>query len=491
MLKDIKNTVKQSAIYGLSRVSSKLIGFILLPIITLNFTVSQYGVYVLTDSLYQILWAVFLFALESGIIRWYLNSEDIIKRKKFLFTVTVFLFVLNLALNLLILIFLKNITGIVYNNPLYSNLVIYASLIATAEAFSFVFFLLLRIEEKAKLYTILSVTGSVISLLLQIYFLQLTNMKLEGVFISRIIAPVVILLILLPYYFKHLSFGIDIKILKELIIYSFPIMIGSVVFTLLNQVDRYILGYLTNVENVGIYGLAYNISGLISFLVVSPFTLAFAVLSWKKLKDENAVRFYTKTITYLFLSVTFIALVIALFTPHLIKIFTLKTDYWSASKYVPWIALSVPFYGMNFIGVFSFYVTKKTKYILYSYLFALGSNIILNFIFIPKFGIYGAAFVNLASFIILNVSIFLFSKSNYFFKYEWVKISSIVFCYLILVTPFFYFNFENRTIEIILKFLACGIFPFILYLMNFYEPIEIAGVKGFLNKYLFNRKKNV
>jgi O-antigen/teichoic acid export membrane protein len=490
LLKDIKNTLKQSAIYGLSRISSKLIGFILLPIITLNFSVAQYGVYVLTDSLYQILWAVFLFGLESGIVRWYLNTEDPGKRKKFLFSVTVFLFVLNLLLNLVVLVFLKGITGIIFNNPSYSHLVIFASAIATVEAFSFVFFLLLRIEEKARTYTIFSVLASLISLLLQVYFLQLTNMKLEGVFIARIIAPALILLMLLPYYIKHLSFGLDKKLLKELVIYSFPIMIASVVFTLLNQVDRYILGYLTNVTNVGIYGLAYNISGLISFLVVAPFSLAFTVLSWKKLNDANALRFYTKTITYLFLSVTYIAIIVSLFTPHLIKVFTLKMDYWTASKYVPWIALSVPFYGMNFIGVFSFFVTKKTKYTLYSYLIALASNVILNFIFIPIFSIYGAAFVNLASFIILNISIYLFSKSNYFFKYEWAKLAIVVFCYFIVVTPFFYFNFENRLIEIILKIIACAIFPFMLYLLNFYEPIEIQSIRGFLNKYIFKRGMN-
>ncbi len=488
MLKDIKNTVKQSAIYGLSRISSKLIGFILLPIITLNFTVAQYGVYVLTDSLYQILWAVFLFGLESGIVRWYLEIKDDERRKGFLFSVTVFLFVLNAILNLVIFLLLKNLTILIFNNPSYSQLVLYASIIATVEAFSFVFFLLLRIEERAKKYTFYSILSSLISLLLQVYFLQFTNNKLEGVFLARIIAPAIILLLLSPYYIKHLRIHFDYPVLKELVIYSFPIMASSVVVTLLNQVDRYILGYLTNVTNVGIYGLAYNISGLINFLVVSPFTLAFAVLSWKKLKEENALRFYTKTMTYLFLSVTYIAIFISLFTPHLIKIFTLKMAYWEAGKFVPWVSLSVPFYGIHFIGIFSFYVTKKTKYALYCYLIALASNVILNFIFIPIIGIYGAAFVNLISFIILNLAIYMYSKKNYFFSYEWMKIFYIVVCYFLVVTPFFYFNFENRTLEISLKIIACVIFPFLLYLLRFYEPIELLSIKGFANKYFFKRK---
>ncbi len=488
MLNDIKNTIKQSAVYGLSRISTKLIAFILLPLLTLNFTVPEYGVYVLTESLWQILWAVFLFGFESGVVRWYLEITDEVKRRKFLFSVTVFLFIFNAALFLLIYLFSIQLSVIVYENLGLSRFVIYAALIAVVETFSFIIFLLLRIEERAKLYSVLAVLSTIISLVLQIYFLQYSDIKLEGVFIAKIIAPASIILILLPYYFRHLKFGFERTLLFDLLKYSFPIMFASLVITLLNQVDRYILGSITGLKDVGIYGLAYNISGLINFLVVSPFSLAFTVLSWKKLKDDNAKRFYTKTITYLFLAVIYISLIIALFTPHLIKIFAMRTDYWSASKYVPWIILAMPFYGIHFVGVFSFYVTKKTKYVFISYLIALAVNVICNFIFIPMFGIYGASFVNLGSFMVLCIAIYYFSTRNYFFEYEWFKIFLMLFTYTILAVPFFYFNFDNRLMEIILKVIAVIIFPLILYVFRFYEPIEIKTFKGFINKYIFRIK---
>ena len=194
------------------------------------------------------------------------------------------------------------------------------------------------------------------------------------------------------------------------------------------------------------------------------------------------------TITYLFLSVIYISLMIALFTPHLIKIFAMKTDYWTASKYVPWIILAMPFYGIHFIGVFSFYVTKKTKFVFISYLIALAVNVACNFIFIPLYGIYGASFVNLGSFFVLCLAIYFFSKKNYFFEYEWYKILLMLIVYIVLAAPFFYFTFENRIIEIALKFAAVLVFPFILYIFRFYEPIEVRSFKGFINKYLFRVK---
>ena len=489
MLKDIKNTVRQSAVYGLSRISSKLIAFILLPLLTLNFTVSEYGIYVLTESLWQILWAVFLFGFESGVVRWYMEIEDTVKRKRFLFSVLLFLLVFNFALILIIYLFSPYLSTIVYDNAGYSKFIVYASLIALVETISFVAFLLLRIEEKAKLYSILAVSISIISLLLQVYFLQYTSIKLEGIFVSKIIAPLLIIIVLIPYILRHVKIGLESALLKELLVYSAPIMFASLVITLLNQADRYILGNLTNLKDVGIYGLSYNISGLINFLVVSPFSLAFTVISWKKLKDANAKRFYTKQITYLFLAVIYISMIIALFTPHLIKIVTMKTDYWVAAEYVPWVILAMPFYGIHFVGVFSFYVTKKTKYVFYSYLSALVVNIVLNFIFIPHFGIYAACFVNLFSFFVLCLVIYLFSKRNYFFPYEWMKIFTMILLYFLLVAPFFLLNFENRIIEIALKFAAVGLYPVLLYIFRFFEPIEVTSIKGFFRKYLKLGKK--
>lgn len=488
MLKDIKNTVSQSAIYGLSRVSAKLIAFILLPLLTLNLSVSEYGVYVLTESFWQILWAVFLFGLESGIVRWYLEITDVNRKKKFLFTVSIFVLLLNIIFIALLYIFSKPVSSVVFENSGLQKFVLYASFIAFAETFSFIIFLILRIEEKAKLYSFFSVLTALISLVLQVYFLQYTLIKLEGVFISKIIAPGIIIILLIPYFFKHLKAGFEREYLNELIKYSFPVMAASFVITLLNQIDRYILGYFQGLHDVGIFGLANNISGLINFLVISPFSLAFTVLSWKKLNDNNAKRFFTKTTTYLFLAVIFISLFISLFTPHLIKIFTLKTDYWIAAEYVPWVILSMPFYGIHFIGVFSFYVTKKTKYVFYSYLIALLSKIVLDIFLIPVAGIYAASLVNFFSFAVLCMAIYYFSKSNYFFEYEWKKLLLMVLFYIILVFPFFFFDIDSRFLEIALKIAAVFLFPVFLLITRSFEQAEINAVKGFINKYIFKIK---
>lgn len=484
MLKDIKYTLKQSAVYGVSRISTKAVAFILLPLYSLNFSLAEYGVIVRIETLWQILWVIFLFGLEPGIISWYTQYQEEKKKKIFLFSVSIFLFVTNIIYSVIFYYTSGLFSLMIFDTIDYSTLIFYASLIGSFETFIFVVFLLLRINEKAFLYSVFSILITLINLAVQVYFILYTSMKLEGIFIAKILSPALVLLLLLPYFTKYIKAGFDSETMKILIRYSFPLMVAGIIGTLLNQSDRYILGYLTDSTEVGLYGLGNNICGILNFFVIAPFVLAFNVLAWKKYKDANAKRFFTKSITYLFFVIIYLALILSLVTPNLIKIFTLNKDYWLAKDIVPWIAISLPFYGIAYIGFFSFYVKQKTIFMLWVYLVPLFVNVVLNFILIPHYQMYGAAISNFLSFLILCVMNYSLSKYSYFFKYEWRKIILMISAYIVLVFPFFYFSINDIYIQYILKLAAVIAFPLILYPLKFYELVEINTIRGFLNKYL-------
>jgi O-antigen/teichoic acid export membrane protein len=484
LLKDIKNILRQSAVYGFSRISAKLAGFILLPFISLKLDISSYGYIVLTESLWQILWAVFLFGLESGVIRWYtLISEDI-RRKKFLFSVLLFVIVFNFICLLVLWAASSALTEYIYGNIDYRYLLIYAGIIASVEAVTFIIFLIIRIEEKVKLYTAFAVIITCLTLCMQLYSLYFMEDKLGGIFLAKILAPLAGVLMLTPYIIKKIKLGFDQENILQLIRYSFPIMLASLLGTFLNHQDRYILGKFSDSTSVGLYGLAYNISGIVNFLLISPFSLAFSVISWKKLKDENAERFFTKTVTYVFFTVIYFSLALALFIPHLIKLITFRTEYWAASEYLPIIILSTPFYAVQTIGVFSFYVTKNTRYILIIYLITVLVNFMLNIILIPLSGIYGVCISNVLAFFTLSLLTYIFSRNNYFFRYEWMKIFKMITCVIFIILPFHYIDIDSKPLLITLKLIALCMFPIFLYVFKFYEPIELTTLKNYLRKYL-------
>lgn len=485
MLQDIKNTLKQSAIYGLSRISLKFISLIITPVISIYFTVSEYGVLDRFERFWQILYAISLFGLETAILRWYTLTDDPEKKKSIIFTATSFLILLNVGLLIIGSAFAKFFSTIIFNTEVYSNILIYTFLISGFEALLVVPLSLLRAENKAGKYLTITITATIISLILQLYFLIYTNIKLEGIFISKFIAPFIAFIILLPFLLNHVRISFDKENLLDIIRFSFPLMLTGIASNLLNSANRFILGFVGTSDEVGLFSLASNISGLITFLFISPFQLAFNVIFWQKLKDENAGRFYTKSVTYSFLVYVWAAIDISLLIPYAIKVYIPKTPaYWKCVNLVPILSMSLVFYGMLTIIYMSFHHAKRNDLIFYFLTGSLILNITLNYLLIPVFGMYGASISTFISFFVLIISMYNFTRKLYFIKYESGKLFLIFLIAIVIISVFYNFQIHVKWMDIIIRILICILFPLFLLPFKIYEPVEISTVSLIAKKYL-------
>lgn len=485
MFQDIKNTIKQSAIYGLSRISLKFVSFILTPVISVYFSVGEYGILDRFERFWQIIFAISLFGMETALLRWYTLTEDKEKKRSLVFTIIMFLVGINLLLITAGIIFSGSLSFQIFGEKIYSNVIILTFLIACFEALMVVPLSLLRAENKPVKYLFVTIAGTLIALLLQLYFLIYTSNKLEGIFVSKFIAPLLTFVVLLPFLLKRINFSFEKVHLIDILKFSFPLMLTGVVSTLLNSVNRFILGFIGKPDDVGLFSLASNISGIITFVLISPFQLAFNAIFWQKLKDSNAARFFTKSVTYSFLLYVWGALVISLLIPYIIKVYIpTKPAYWDAQNLVSILSMSLVFYGMLTISYMSYHQAKRNDLIFYFQSGALILNIILNYILIPLMGMYGAALATLFSFFILVWVMYMFSKRFYFIKYESLKLSIIFLVSGIIIFVFQYFNIQPKWLDITLRLVACVLFPFILLSFGIYERIEIDTAKKIVNKYL-------
>src|SRR5690554_7465819 len=76
MIKDLRNTFKQTAIYGISNVLVKATGLILLPIYTSSLTISDYGMLVLIEVITQFFVDVISVNLPGAMLRLGADTKD-------------------------------------------------------------------------------------------------------------------------------------------------------------------------------------------------------------------------------------------------------------------------------------------------------------------------------------------------------------------------------------------------------------------------------
>jgi O-antigen/teichoic acid export membrane protein len=375
------------------------------------------------------------------------------------------------------------LSTLLFESSQYSMLILICFGISFAESLIGIPLVILRMQEKATKYLTVVVTSTLISMGIQLYVLFFGTDKITGIFIAKLVAPLFMLLVLTPMMARYFRFSFEKIIAKEVMIFAFPLMIASFVSMMLSGQDRFILGYLTDSREVGLYGLGYNIAGVLNFLIVAPFAMAFPVIFWKKINDENAPRFFTKSVTYGQFIITWSALALSLFAPHLIKIFALNTDYWAASPVIPLLAYAFVLMNMQVTGHMSFYHSKKTNVVLMIYAVATIANFLLNLLLIPYFKMYGSAVANFLSYLICVIMIYRLSPRYYFIKWELYKLVLMLLLAIILTLPFYLIDIKNNLMEILLKTIAIGLFPLMLYLFRFYEEIEITSIKGFFLKY--------
>jgi O-antigen/teichoic acid export membrane protein len=102
-----------------------------------------------------------------------------------------------------------------------------------------------------------------------------------------------------------------------------------------------------------------------------------------------------------------------------------------AYKIVPLILIAVIFQlwtGFCNIGLF---LKEKTKLYGLSALIAVVSSIILNFLLIPRYGVYGAGLTAIIVFGIRFFVVYIFSQRYYYINYGWGNVLKL--CFLIMI----------------------------------------------------------
>lgn len=204
---------------------------------------------------------------------------------------------------------------------------------------------------------------------------------------------------------------VAISILKD----SFPLIFASAFFAVYARIDQVMIKNMIDTESVGLYSSAVSISEVWYFIpniiVMSVFP---AIINAKKTSEE----LYYKRIKKLFLVLMSVSILTALPTMLL-------------SKYLITII-----FGAGFIGaltILQIYVWSNigaalgslaqqiliaenlTKVLSVTTFLGMLTNVLLNIILIPKYGMVGAALATLISYFIPFISLVLFKQSRKIF----------------------------------------------------------------------------
>ncbi len=268
--------------------------------------------------------------------------------------------------------------------------------------------------------------------------------------------------------------------------YTTLIIVAGSVANVILEIDKFMINRYEAIENVAYYGVAIYIATVIGvpyrsmYQIVNPLTA-------KLLNEKNKIDLkilYQKSSLTLFIISGFIFLMIIL---NINELYKLINESYVDGLIVVFIIgltkLSDSLLGNNNAILFN---SDYYRMVLVLGVFLAVLTIVLNMVFIPLYGINGAAFATFIAILIYNISKILFV----YFKFKILPFSAntikVVLLLLVCLGIFYFWDFKfHPVLNIALKSLLITMFyGFVVYALHLSDDISIL-----LNK-IFRRNKH-
>ncbi|OPX29514.1 MAG: hypothetical protein B1H06_01405 [Candidatus Cloacimonas sp. 4484_143] len=434
----MNNYLRKTIDYAAGNFFNKVLLIILLPIFTHFLLPEEYAVYTNLMIFFSLTSLIYVLGIQQAIFSHFYDVET--KQYKFslISSILIILSIFGIVLSGLIIIFRLELSLLVLRSAEYANLFYY---LAIALFFNMLFTIslsLLNIMEKSRQYAIVSALQNVIVLLLIILFSLNKKFSVDHYFIFLAVATVIA---------SSAGIGQIIKLMKKMqvptsekkyfsadivsSILKFGIVMipGTIAMLVLQASDRYMLTYLSanTMYDVGIYSAGYRI-GMIMHFMVTLISLVYLPYAMKIAKEPQAQAINRNMFKYYIIFGSLFGAFIIMYSQEIFRII-INSNYLTSYKIVFAGVISSFLYGIFNIININYYARKKAGNITLAVFLGSILNIILNFILIPKYGIFGAGIASIIAYFF--IVIFNYSVAVYLYKIKY-PIYLIFFGLLIL-----------------------------------------------------------
>ena len=254
---------------------------------------------------------------------------------------------------------------------------------------------------------LISIIVSLITPISGLIAISLTEQKAEARILSYVFINCIIGSIFYFVNYRKDKTFFDCNLWKYAVSFNLPLLPCFLSETILNQSDRIMINTFRGSGEAAIYSIAFSAAQLV-LLFSSALNAAFVPWQYRKLKEKDYMQMERVGYIVLLLLIGILAIVI-MFAPEIIYVLAGPT-YMGAVNLIPTLGASVFFNYMYqiFYRVEIYYEHKKQS-VIATFVSSI-VNIILNFMFIPKYGFVAAGYTTLIAHIILCIMHFMYYK---------------------------------------------------------------------------------
>jgi O-antigen/teichoic acid export membrane protein len=464
---------KHSAIYGAGAVVSRLLGVLLLPVVTRYLHRSDLGAVDTLIALSVVLVIVLRAGISMAFFRFYFDAEDDAGRVTVVRTSFWFTMATATAGLVLGAVFAGPISQALFSTHDRANLVRAGFVLLWAQMNYEQLTALFRVEERSVAYVAATIANVIVTVGATILLVAVWHEGATGVLVGNFAGTLTVYFVLLAYRRFQLGLEFDRRLFREMQRFGLPLVPSGLALWVVDLADRFLLLKLKNTAEVGLYSVGVRISSALLILLIALRT-AWPAFAYSIRDDDEAKRTYGFVLTYVLYACCWLSLALSLLAPWLVKLLATPRFY-PGSRVVPLLAFgATAFIAFNVMSI-GIGRAKQTQFNWVVTGVAAAVNIGLNFVLIPPYGMMGAAAATLVAYTIMFLGMTVRAQQVFHVPYQWRRVALAVGAAAGLTVL-------GKTLEVPLAgaVALAAVYPLILLPLGFYLPVELRRLRALL-----------
>lgn len=440
--------IKNTALFALGNLGTKIISFFLIPLYTNVLSTEQYGIVDLVVTISTIVVPILSLNIAESVMRFNLDRDA--DRNK-ITKIGLLVLIAGCAVGLLFM----PILGL-FDKIADIKLMVYFYVIFSAS--SQVLLYDLRGKELLLYYSLGNIFQTLFIANFNIIFLVVLDLGIKGYLLAYILSFAIISIyaFVVGKGYKAIKVSIDREKMLEMLKYSIVLIPNSFMWWIMNSSDHIMVTAMIGVAANGIYAISYKLPTLITtFTSIFNQAWSYSAIKEEGAKDEEE---YNNKV---FKNIISISMLIGIGMLCVIKPFLalyVSKDYYISWKYTPFLIIGLVYLTLGSFMSTSYTVHKDSFGFLFSGMLGAILNIILNFVLIPLIGVYGAAFASCISYV--SVFIFRIYHTRKYIHYDIVNKEFIIGTVILIFSAIliYYDNIYTQFIQV-----GCVVVAFFMY----------------------------
>lgn len=408
----LKSFVSETLVYGFGNVFSRIFAMFLIPLYARYLGKIDYSNLIMLQSLFTIF--TFFLALNAGVFFYYYEYEKF-KYKRIVFTSWFYYQIFMAALISVAMIFAsKQLFQLFIVQSGNAEVLRWCLILVGFQLFPYLFnatnMNYFRIDRKPKKVVQIVLLEAIFTVTFVFISLKFLKQGLISVLTSQILARTLVSLIFLgtsKIYVKFKYFSR--KLLRKILIYTWPFILSSIFTWVIISIDKFIGAQaLTDKTEVALLALAMQLVLPVTVLsdmirmAVGPYVMSIR-------KDQDAEKTYQDIFDLVLFASTFVLIGLVMVSPFLTLLLADST-YLNVVYVIPLMAFAkvLALAGDQFC--ISFSLVKKTLFILISIMLAGISGILINALFMNRFGYIVSGYSQIISYVIMATFLYFTGK---------------------------------------------------------------------------------